>query len=87
MDMSTDDQITKAGLADWRKLGQGLHARYVVDGFGAGVRFLAAVAEAGDVLGHHPRAQMGDGHVDLKLISDDAVHRATTRGPSTSSNG
>ena len=60
---------------DWRKLGQGLHARYVVSGFGAGVRFVAAVGEAGDALGHHPRVTIGDGYVDLKLLSGDAVYR------------
>jgi 4a-hydroxytetrahydrobiopterin dehydratase len=75
MDMVSDDTIQAAELADWRKLGQGLHARYVVDGFGTGARFVAAIAEAGDELGHHPRVSMGDGYVDLKLISDDAVYR------------
>jgi 4a-hydroxytetrahydrobiopterin dehydratase len=75
MDMLTDDEITAASLADWRKLGQGLHARYVIGDFGSGVRFLAAVAEAGD---HQPRVTMGDGYVDLKLISDDAVYRASS---------
>jgi 4a-hydroxytetrahydrobiopterin dehydratase len=76
MDMLDDDEIAAADLADWRKLGQGLHARYVVDGFGAGARFLAAVAAAGDELGHHPRATLGDRFVDLKLLSNDAVFRA-----------
>jgi len=75
MDMLTGAQISEANLADWRKLGQGLHARYVVDDFGTGVRFVAAVSEAGDALGHHPRVTMGDGYVDLKLVSGDAVYR------------
>ena len=75
MDMLTGEQIAKTNLTDWRKLGQGLHARYVVGDFGAGVRFVAAVGEAGDALGHHPRVTMGDGYVDFKLISDDAVYR------------
>ena len=75
MDMLPDERITAADLADWRKLGQGLHARYVVADFGAGARFLAAIGEAGDELGHHPHVTMGDGFVDLKLISDDAVYR------------
>jgi len=75
MEMLTGKQITEAGLADWRKLGQGLHARYTVGGFGAGARFVTAVAEAGEAVGHAPRVTIGDGHVDLKLISDDAVHR------------
>ena len=75
MDMLTGDQIAEANLTDWRKLGQGLHARYVMGDFGAGVQFVAALGEAGDALGHHPRVTMGDGYVDLKLLSDDAVYR------------
>ncbi len=75
MDMLKNDQIAEAELADWRKLGQGLHARYVVGDFGAGVRFVAAVGKAGDALNHHPRVTIGDGYVDLKLLSNDAVYR------------
>ena len=75
MEMLTGEQIAAADLADWRKLGQGLHARFVVGEFGAGVRFVAAVGAAGDALGHHPRVTMGDGYIDLKLLSDDAVYR------------
>ncbi len=73
--MLTDEEIAEANLAEWRKLGQGLHARYRVGDFGTGVRFVAAVGEAGDALGNHPRATIGDGYVDLKLLSDDAVYR------------
>ena len=40
-------EIAGAGLTDWRKLAQGLHARYLVDDFGTGARFVAAVGEAG----------------------------------------
>ena len=75
MDMLTSEQIAEADLTDWRKLAQGLHARYVIGDFAAGARFVAAVGEAGDALGHHPRVAMGDGYVDVKLISDDAVYR------------
>jgi 4a-hydroxytetrahydrobiopterin dehydratase len=75
MDMLTGEQITEADLTDWRKLGQGLHARYIVRDFAAAVRFVAAMGEAGDALGHHPRVTMGAGYVDLKLLSDDAVYR------------
>ena len=75
MEMLTGKQIDDANLSDWRKLGQGLHARYLVGDFGTGVRFVAAVAEAGDALGHQPSVTMGDGYVDLKLISGDAVFR------------
>ncbi|WP_377640994.1 VOC family protein [Oryzobacter terrae] len=75
MDMLRGDEIAKAGLTDWRKLAQGLHARYLVDDFGAGARFVAAVGEAGDALGHHPSVAMGAGYVDLKLVTDDAIYR------------
>ena len=75
MDMLSGEQIAAANLTDWRKLAQGLHARYLVDDFGTGARFVAAVGEAGDVLGHHPRVSMGNGYVDLKLVSDDAIYR------------
>jgi 4a-hydroxytetrahydrobiopterin dehydratase len=75
MDMLTNEQIAATDRTDWRKLAQGLHARYVVGDFGAAVRFLAAVGEAGDALGHHPRVTMGDGYVDFKLVSEDAVYR------------
>ena len=75
MDMLKGDRIAEANLTDWRKLAQGLHARYVVDGFSAGARFVAAVGEAGDALGHHPSASIGKGYVDFKLVSDDAIYR------------
>jgi 4a-hydroxytetrahydrobiopterin dehydratase len=75
MDMLKGQQIADANLTDWRKLAQGLHARYVVEGFGVGARFIAAVGEAGDALGHHPHVSIGNGYVDLKLVTDDAIYR------------
>src|SRR6476646_2982646 len=75
MDMLRSAQIAEADLTDWRKLAQGLHARYMVDGFGAGVRFAAAVGEAGDALHHHPHVSIGTEWVDLELVSDDAIYR------------
>ena len=86
MDMLTGTQITEAALTDWRKLAQGLHARYLVDDFSTGARFVVAVGEAGDAIGHHPKVSMGDRHVDLKLTPS-TRSTATTRGPSTSSSG
>lgn len=73
--MLVGDEIANANLTDWRKLAQGLHARYLVDDFGTGARFVAAVGEAGDELGHHPQVSIGPGCVDLKLVSDDAIYR------------
>ena len=75
MTMLSGEQINDAHLTDWRKLAQGLHARYVVADFAAGARLLAAVADRVQELGDHLRATVGDGYVDLKLISLDAVYR------------
>jgi 4a-hydroxytetrahydrobiopterin dehydratase len=73
--MMRNEEIAAAGLTDWRKLAQGLHARYLVDDFSTAVRFVTEVGAAGDALGHHPSASIGSGHVDLKLVSDDAIYR------------
>ena len=75
MDMLRGEQVAAADLTEWRKLAQGLHARYLVDDFGTGARFVVAVGEAGDAIGHHPRASIGSGYVDLELVSDDAIYR------------
>ena len=75
MDMLMGDEIADADLADWRKLAQGLHARYLIGDFGTGARFISAVGEAGDAVGHYPIVSMGAGHVDLKLITGDAIYR------------
>ncbi len=75
MDMLRGQQIADANLTDWRKLAQGLHARYLVPDFGTAARFVTAVGEAGDRIGHHPRVSIGGGYVDLKLSSDDAIYR------------
>ena len=55
MDMLSGDEITAAGLTDWRKLGQGLHARFLISDFEAGARFLTAIGEAGRPAGTTPR--------------------------------
>jgi 4a-hydroxytetrahydrobiopterin dehydratase len=78
MDMLSGEQITAAGLQDWRKLGQGLHARFLTRDFRAGVRFLDAIGEAGAAAGHYPEVRMGAAYVDLKLLSADAIYRDDT---------
>ena len=75
MDMLKGEQIAEAGLTDWRKLAQGLHARFVIDDFGTAARFVAAVGEAGDALGHYPRVSIGQGYVGFELVTDDAIYR------------
>lgn len=75
MDMLFPDAIANENLRDWRKLAQGLHARYLVNDFAAGARFISAVGEAGESIGHYPKVSMGEGFVDLKLVSNDAIYR------------
>ncbi|MBS46047.1 MAG: 4a-hydroxytetrahydrobiopterin dehydratase [Nocardioides sp.] len=76
MDMLRSSALADVDLPDWRKLAQGLHARFLTDGFAAGARFVTAVAEAADALGHHPRVTMDAARVDLELVSHDAIYRA-----------
>src|SRR4051812_17061018 len=78
MDMLGGEQITGAGLVDWRKLGQGLHALFVVADLRAGIRFLTDVGASADDMSDHLEVRMGTGYVDLKLISRDAVYRDET---------
>ena len=75
MDMLTGEKIAEADLTDWRKLAQALHARYLVDDFSSGARFVSAIGDAGRALDHYPTVSIGPGHVDLKLVSGDAVYR------------
>ena len=84
MDMLRGPQIAAADLTDWRKLAQGLHARYLVDDFAAGARFVVAVGEAGDAIGHHPRVSIGTGYVDLaRRISGIAADHGLTADPTS----
>ncbi len=75
MDMLMGDKIAAAKLADWRKLAQGLHARYLVEDFSASARFVTAIAEVSEAADHQPKVFIGKGFVDLELVSDDAVYR------------
>lgn len=74
MDMLTGEEIAAAGLEDWRKLAQGLHARYLTPGFREGTAFVAAIGELGDAVGEHVHLSLATGYVDLKLVSGDAIY-------------
>ena len=62
-----NQEIAAAGLADWRRLAQALHARFVIPDYRAGAAFVAAVAEAADAAGHHPDLRLIPGAVDVTL--------------------
>ncbi len=66
MDKLSTQEILDARLDDWRKLAQGLHARYRVKDFTAAAAFAAAIAEdAAD--GHQPDLKLTREAVDLSL--------------------
>jgi 4a-hydroxytetrahydrobiopterin dehydratase len=74
----TSKQILDAGLDDWRKLAQALHARFLTGDFVTGLGFVTAVTEAAEQANHHPDVTLTYPYVDLKLVSHD-VGRLTRR--------
>ncbi len=78
METLTSRQILDAGLDDWRKLAQALHARFRTGDFVTGLRFVTAVTEAAEEASHHPDVTLTYPFVDLELISHD-VSRVTQR--------
>jgi len=78
METVTSSQILEAGLDDWRKLAQALHARFLTGDFVTGLRFVTAVTEAAERANHHPDVTLTYPFVDLALVSHD-VSRITQR--------
>ena len=52
----SNQQIDDAGLTDWRKLAQALHARFVIPDYGSGAAFVTAVGQGGRRPGPSPRS-------------------------------
>jgi 4a-hydroxytetrahydrobiopterin dehydratase len=69
MNKLSTQEIRDAGLDDWRKLAQRLHARYRITDFTAGAAFVAAVAEAAGAARHHPELKMTGEVVDVSLCT------------------
>ncbi|MGH3318050.1 MAG: 4a-hydroxytetrahydrobiopterin dehydratase [Nocardioidaceae bacterium] len=78
MEPLTTQQILDAGLDDWRKLAQALHARFLSGDFVTGLRFVTAVTEAAEEANHHPDLTLTFPCVDVTLVSHD-VSRVTQR--------
>ena len=72
MDTCTHEDIVNAGLADWRDLAQGLHARFATGDFGKGLALVTAIGAAAEEAEHHPDVSLTYPHVDITLISHDA---------------
>lgn len=69
MDRLSNQEILDAGLDDWRKLAQALHARYSVQGYEAAASFVAAVAQVAEAEGHRPDLKLTPGLVDVSLCT------------------
>jgi 4a-hydroxytetrahydrobiopterin dehydratase len=86
MDMLSGQAIQDAGLEDWRKLAQALHACFLVESFADGLTFVGSVGEACAAVGHEPDVRLTGGFVDVRLLSPDAVWRhpdgSESAGPS-----
>src|SRR6186997_1834636 len=57
------------GVQDWRVLFSGAHAFYRVASFAEGARFVAAIAEVGDVVGHFPDVDLRPEGVTVRTCS------------------
>lgn len=79
VDQLSTQQIVDAGLADWRKLAQALHARYLIEDFAAGAAFVSAVAEAAEAANHHPDLTLSYGVVGVSLCTHAGGRRITTK--------
>jgi 4a-hydroxytetrahydrobiopterin dehydratase len=67
----TVQQILDADLADWRRLAQALHARFLTRNFAAGSDFVTAITAAAEAANHHPDVTLTYPFVDIKLLSHD----------------
>lgn len=70
----TNQEILDAGLDDWRKLAQALHARFLTGDFVTGLKLVTAVTDAAERANHHPDVTLSYPFVDMKLISHDVSH-------------
>jgi 4a-hydroxytetrahydrobiopterin dehydratase len=75
MDMLTGQAIQDAGLQDWRKLAQALHASFLVESFADALTFVTAVGEACVSFGREPDVRLGGTFVEVRLLSPRAVYR------------
>jgi 4a-hydroxytetrahydrobiopterin dehydratase len=69
METLSTQQILDAGLDDWRKLAQALHARYRVPDLAAGAAFAGDVAKAAEAAGHDPQLTLSPGAVDVMVCT------------------
>ncbi len=63
--------MTDAGLADWRWLLGGLHARFATGDFVTGIALADAIATAAEEANHHPDLDLRYPFLAVKLVSHD----------------
>lgn len=66
-----EQDLVDEDLPDWRMLIDRLHASFDTGDFGGAVRLVAAIAAVAEELGHVPDLDLGDGRLDVRLISRD----------------
>ena len=71
MDRLGNQQVLDEGLVDWRKLAQGLHARYLSPDYLAAARFVSAVAEVAEAEDHRPDLRLTEGVIEVSLCTHD----------------
>jgi 4a-hydroxytetrahydrobiopterin dehydratase len=71
MEHLSNQDILDAALMDWRKLAQGLHARFDSPDAASGIRFLEALAAASQEADHYPEVRLTQDWVELKLVTRD----------------
>lgn len=69
MEKLTNQQILDAGLVEWRKLAQALHARYLIRDYTAAAAFVTALAQVAETDGHHPDVRLTYGVIDVSLCT------------------
>jgi 4a-hydroxytetrahydrobiopterin dehydratase len=71
VDRLGNQQVLDEGLVDWRKLAQGLHARYLSPDYLAAARFVSAVAEVAEAEDHRPDLRLTEGVIEVSLCTHD----------------
>ncbi|GAB4099889.1 4a-hydroxytetrahydrobiopterin dehydratase [Sinomonas halotolerans] len=80
MDVLSDEQLEGelARLPGWRATPEGLAAVYRLPSAAAALRFIAAVGEVAEELGHHPDLDWRYNRVVLRFATHDAGGKITT---------
>lgn len=69
MEKLSNQALADAGLADWRKLAQALHARFAIPDYVVAASFVTAVAQAAEAAGHHPDVRLTREALDVSLCT------------------